>query len=191
MRLHYISGVITAGGTESLIDAMLVYRERGRREKGITRPEVILPTTAHVALAKAAHLLGIDLRYAPVRDDYLVDVGWVRDHVTENTVALVGSAGSYPYALIDPIEELAAIALERDLGLHVDACMGGHLAAADPGLLRPGLGRVDLLAVMTFAGVLGAAILPARAAARDRAPGRSDRCTGRVGPLLHGHCHPP
>lgn len=64
-----VSGVITAGGTESLIDPMLVYRERGRREKGITRPEVILPTTTHVALAKAAHLLGIDLRYAPVRDD--------------------------------------------------------------------------------------------------------------------------
>lgn len=122
-----VSGVVTSGGTESLIDSMLVYRERGRRERGITRPEVIVPATAHVALAKAAHLLGVELRRAPVRDDYLVDVDWVRDNVTPNTVALVGTAGSYPYGLIDPIEELAAIAAEHDVGLHVDACMGGFI----------------------------------------------------------------
>ena len=122
-----VSGVITSGGTESLIDPMLVYRERGLHEKGISKPEVIIPTTAHVALAKAARLLDIELRYAPARDDYLVDVDWVRDHVTENTVALVGSAGSYPYGLVDPIQELAEIAQEHDLGLHVDACMGGFI----------------------------------------------------------------
>src|SRR5713101_8731592 len=52
-------GVVTFGGTESLINPMLVYRDRARAEKGITEPEVIVPVTAHVALDKAAHLLGI------------------------------------------------------------------------------------------------------------------------------------
>src|SRR5579864_9217123 len=64
------SGVITFGGTESLINPMLVYRDRGRKEKGITEPEVIVPITAHVALDKAAHLLGIRLLRAPLRDDW-------------------------------------------------------------------------------------------------------------------------
>lgn len=121
------SGVITSGGTESLIAALLVYRERGRREKGVTEPEVILPVTAHVALLKGAHLLGMKVARAPIREDCLVDVDWVRDHVTENTVALVGSAGSYPYGLVDPIDELGEIAQEHDLGLHVDGCMGGFI----------------------------------------------------------------
>jgi glutamate/tyrosine decarboxylase-like PLP-dependent enzyme len=120
-------GVVTFGGTESLINPMLAYRERGRIEKGITAPEVIIPVTAHPALDKAAHLLGIKLLKAPLDDGWLADTNWVRDHVTANTIALVGSAGNYPYGLIDPIEELSKIALEHDLGLHVDGCLGGFI----------------------------------------------------------------
>jgi sphinganine-1-phosphate aldolase len=120
-------GVLTSGGSESLMNPMLVYRERGLATKGITAPEVIIPDSAHVALDKACHYFGIKLLRAPLRDDFLVDVDWVRDHVTPNTVALVGSAGSYPYGLIDPIAELGQIALEHDLGLHVDGCLGGFL----------------------------------------------------------------
>ncbi|TMB92096.1 MAG: aminotransferase class V-fold PLP-dependent enzyme [Chloroflexi bacterium] len=119
-------GVITSGGTESLVNPMLVYREWGR-DKGITEPEVIIPRSAHVALQKAGHLLGIRVVQAPLRDDWLVDVAWVREQVNANTVAIVGSAGNYPHGLIDPIDELSGIALEHDLGLHVDACLGGFI----------------------------------------------------------------
>ena len=119
--------MLTSGGTESLMNPMLVYRERGRAEKGITAPEVIIPNSAHVALDKACHYFGITLLRAPLLPNFLVDVDWVRDHITENTVALVGSAGSYPYGLVDPIEELGALAVEHDLGLHVDGCLGGFV----------------------------------------------------------------
>jgi glutamate/tyrosine decarboxylase-like PLP-dependent enzyme len=120
-------GVITSGGSESLMNPMLVYRERGLAEKGITEPEIIIPDSAHVAIDKACHYFGIKLLRAPLREDFLVDVDWVRDHITASTVALVGSAGSYPYGLVDPITELGALALEHDLGLHVDGCLGGFL----------------------------------------------------------------
>ncbi len=120
-------GVITSGGTESLMNPMLVYRERGRVEQGITAPEVIIPASAHVALDKAAHYFGITLLKAPLTDEFVVDVDWVRDHITPSTVALVGSAGSYPYGLVDPIDQLSELALEHDLGLHVDGCLGGFL----------------------------------------------------------------
>jgi glutamate/tyrosine decarboxylase-like PLP-dependent enzyme len=120
-------GVVTFGGTESLINPMLVYRDRGRAEKGITEPEVIIPVTAHVALEKAGHLLGIKILKAPLTKDWVADVDWIRDHITKNTVALVGSAANYAHGLIDPIEQLSEIALEHDLGLHVDGCMGGFI----------------------------------------------------------------
>jgi sphinganine-1-phosphate aldolase len=124
---EHACGVVTFGGTESLINPMLVYRDRGRAEKGISEPEVIIPVTAHVALEKAAHMLGIKLLKAPLRDDFRADVDWIRRHVTKNTVALVGSAPNYAHGLIDPIEELAEIALEHDIGLHVDGCLGGFI----------------------------------------------------------------
>jgi len=122
-----VCGVVTFGGTESLINPMLVYRDRGRAEKGITDPEVIIPVTAHVALEKAGHLLGIKVLKAPLTKDWVVDVDWVRDHVTKNTVALVGSAANYAHGLIDPIDQLSDIALKHDLGLHVDGCLGGFI----------------------------------------------------------------
>src|SRR5215472_955429 len=122
-----VCGVVTFGGTESLINPMLAYRDRGRKEKGITEPEVIMPVTAHVALDKAAHLLGIKLIKAPLGDDWRGDVDWIRRHVTKNTVALVGSAPNYAHGVIDRIDALAEIAREHDIGLHVDGCLGGFI----------------------------------------------------------------
>jgi sphinganine-1-phosphate aldolase len=122
-----VCGVVTFGGTESLINPMLVYRDRGRAEKGIAEPEVIIPVTAHVALEKAGHLLGIKVLKAPLTDKWVVDVDWVRDHITRNTVALVGSAANYAHGLIDPIERLSDVALEHNIGLHVDGCLGGFI----------------------------------------------------------------
>src|SRR3954454_17896567 len=91
-------GVLSFGGSESLFDAVLVYREQG----GIPDPQVIVPVTAHVAIHKAAHYLGVEVVPAPVTDEFGVDVDAVRSLITPRTVALFGSAGTYPHGLIDP-----------------------------------------------------------------------------------------
>ena len=41
---------------------------------------------------------------------------------------LVGSAPCFPYGMVDPIEALSDLALERNVWLHVDACVGGYFA---------------------------------------------------------------
>jgi len=51
----------------------------------------------------------------------------VAERITESTAAIVGSAGNYPYGLIDPLEELSEIALQHKVGFHVDGCLGGFL----------------------------------------------------------------
>lgn len=119
-------GVVTFGGSESLFEVLLVYRERGR-ERGIAEPEVVVPVTAHVGLDKAAHYLGVKLVHVPVDDDFAVDVDALAEAIGPNTVALVGSAGTYPHGVIDPIEALSELALEHDVGLHVDGCLGGFI----------------------------------------------------------------
>jgi glutamate/tyrosine decarboxylase-like PLP-dependent enzyme len=88
-----------------------------------------MPVTAHPALDKGCHYFGIELLKAPVKDDFTVDVDWVADHIGPNTVALVGSAGTYPHGLIDDIPALGQLALEHGLGLHVDGCLGGFILA--------------------------------------------------------------
>ena len=92
-----VAGAITSGGSESIFNAMYVYREWGREVKGITAPEVVAPTTIHPAHLKAAHYLGMKVIRVPVNGDFEVDVDAMRLHITPNTVALAASAGSYPH----------------------------------------------------------------------------------------------
>jgi hypothetical protein len=47
--------------------------------------------------------------------------------INKNTILLVGSAPQYCHGVVDPIENLAELALSRDLPLHVDACFGGFM----------------------------------------------------------------
>jgi sphinganine-1-phosphate aldolase len=122
------AGLVTTGGTGSILHAMLAYRDHARQTRNITTPNVIKPETAHPAFDKAMHLFDIEVRRAPIDPETtLVDVGWVADHIDENTIAMIGSAPNYGYGTIDPIEELSQLAVERNVGLHVDGCLGGFL----------------------------------------------------------------
>ncbi len=121
-------GVVTTGGTGSILHAMLAYREHGAQQRNITAPNVIKPETGHPAFDKACHLFGIELRKAPVDPETTqVDVDWVADHIDADTVALVGSACNYGYGTVDPIDELSTLAVQRGVGLHVDSCLGGYI----------------------------------------------------------------
>jgi len=118
-------GLITSGGSGSIAHAVLAYREH---HPTTGRPNIIKPETAHPAFSKAGHLFGVDMRIAPVDPvTTQVDLEWVRANIDENTIALIGSACNYGYGTIDPIAELGALALEHDIGLHVDSCLGGFI----------------------------------------------------------------
>lgn len=122
------AGLVTTGGTGSILHAMLAYREWGRNTKGISRVNVIKPETGHPAFDKACHLFDIELRRAPVDPETtLADMAWVRDNIDDSTVAMIGSACNYGYGTVDPIEEMSNLALERGIGLHVDSCLGGFI----------------------------------------------------------------
>jgi glutamate/tyrosine decarboxylase-like PLP-dependent enzyme len=119
------AGFMTSGGTESILLAVKAARERGRREFGITQPNVVLPTSAHAAFEKACYYFGLESRRVPVGADWRADVEATRQAIDANTVLIVGSAPQYPQGVVDPIVDLAAIARERNINCHVDACMGG------------------------------------------------------------------
>ena len=47
--------------------------------------------------------------------------------ISANTVVLVGSAPQFPHGIIDPIEDIAKLAAKRNIGMHVDCCLGGFV----------------------------------------------------------------
>lgn len=122
------SGNLTSGGTESIILAVKAARNYTREKKPeIKEPEIIIPVTAHAAFHKAGHYLGVNVKQIPVDDNFMAKVDELKKAITKNTILIVGSAPSYAYGAIDPIEEMAAIAKENDILFHTDGCMGGFL----------------------------------------------------------------
>lgn len=120
------AGGLTSGGTESILLAVYVAREVAR-SKGISDPTVVTGITVHPAFAKACHLLGVRQVRVPVGADKRIDLDAMRGAVDGDTALVVASAPNYPYGVIDPVTEVAALALERDVLCHVDACLGGML----------------------------------------------------------------
>jgi sphinganine-1-phosphate aldolase len=124
-----VVGNFTSGGTESILLAVKTARDRARDlYPEIREPQVLLPSTAHAAFQKACHYLDVKAVVVPVDPKtFKADPAAMRAAATPNTILLVGSAVSYAHGVVDPIRALGEIALDRDLLLHVDGCMGGFL----------------------------------------------------------------
>jgi sphinganine-1-phosphate aldolase len=122
-----VCGTVSSGGSESIQLAMKTYRDHALATRGITKPQMVVPETAHAAFDKSAQYFGIEIIHVPVADDWRADVDATADAVTDDTVVIVGSAPPFPHGLVDPIKELSEIARERGIGFHTDACLGGFV----------------------------------------------------------------
>ena len=122
-----VCGVVTSGGTESCLLAVKTYRDRARQVRGVSRPEMILPVTAHVAWFKASEYFDVKVRLLPLDKHLRADVTQLERLINRNTVMILGSAPEYPHGTIDPIEAFGELALKHGVPLHVDACVGGFI----------------------------------------------------------------
>jgi len=127
------AGVLTSGGTESCILAVLAARERWRRLGGEGIPSIIAADTVHPAFHKAAHLLGVDVHTVPVDRRTFRLAGAAVDEALaalgSSAALVVVSAPSYPHGVVDDVSGIAATAAAHGVPCHVDACIGGFTLA--------------------------------------------------------------
>jgi len=122
-----VSGTVTSGGTESVMLSVKAARDYARKTRPeVTTPRMLVPETAHACFHKAAHYFGVELVVVAIDPKTMrADVEDMSGKLDDNTILLVGSAPSYAHGVVDPIEEIAALARERGIPMHVDACIGG------------------------------------------------------------------
>ncbi|MFG2534461.1 pyridoxal phosphate-dependent decarboxylase family protein [Streptomyces sp. NPDC048511] len=121
-------GTFTSGGTESILLAVKTARDHARTVRGITAPQLVLPSTAHAAFHKAAAYLGVEPVVVPVAPlTFRADAAAMAAALTDRTALVVASAPSYAHGVIDPVAEIAAAASARGVLCHVDACIGGWI----------------------------------------------------------------
>lgn len=124
-----VVGTYTFGGTESVFLAVKAARDQFVLKHGLgVFPEIIMPVTGHPCYDKAAEYMGLRVKRVPVNPEtFEVDSNLISEAITENTAMIVGSAPNWPFGTIDPIKELGEIALEKNIWLHADACVGGFI----------------------------------------------------------------
>ncbi|WP_428963489.1 pyridoxal phosphate-dependent decarboxylase family protein [Micromonospora fluostatini] len=118
-----VVGSVTSGGTESLVLAVKAARDA---RSDVAAPRLLVPVTAHAAFAKAAHYLRLALDTVPVSPRTLrPDPADVAAAIRPETVLVACSAPSYAHGVVDPVGAVAAVAAQRGVRCHVDACFGG------------------------------------------------------------------
>ena len=119
---------LTSGGTESNFCALHAMRAWAREHKSeIREPEIVAPYSTHSTVHKTARYLDLKVVTVPQNDDLTANVEALAAAIGPNTIGIVGSAPNWPYGHVDPIEQFGELALEHDLWLHVDACVGGYI----------------------------------------------------------------
>jgi tyrosine decarboxylase/aspartate 1-decarboxylase len=124
-----VCGYLTTGGTESNIQAVRGMKNLATagRKKLWKIPNIVIPESAHFSFDKVADMMGIEIRRAFLDSEFKVDTASVESLIDTNTIGLVGIAGNTEFGQVDPIEELAKLALENELFLHIDAAFGGFV----------------------------------------------------------------
>ena len=149
---NYSLGAFCSGGTVANITALWIARNqllkaegdfkgvsaqglmKGLRHYGYDDLAILVSERGHYSLAKTADLLGIgreNIIKIPTSSNNKVDVDKMRamakllEHDNIKVMAIVGVAGTTETGNIDPLDELATLAIELECHFHVDAAWGG------------------------------------------------------------------
>ncbi|NOX73181.1 MAG: cytochrome D ubiquinol oxidase subunit I [Alphaproteobacteria bacterium] len=133
-------GLVVSGTSMATLIALKSAREKhgglGLRASGLQGgPRLVgyASTQAHSCIARTFDILGLGkdaLRAIPVDGDYRMDVAALRAAIERDLAdglqpfCVIGTAGTVNVGSVDPLRELADIAGEFDLWLHVDGAFG-------------------------------------------------------------------
>ena len=120
-------GNIVSGGTEANLLALLAAKERASRRKKILYPEIIVPFSIHFSVEKIAKILGLKICFTKLNSDYRADIEDIKKNITENTIAIMATAGTSELGSVDDTEAIAKITKKHDLYFHIDAASGGFI----------------------------------------------------------------
>jgi glutamate/tyrosine decarboxylase-like PLP-dependent enzyme len=150
-------GSLCGGGSMANLMALAMAREAKLpgNETGASPCAVYASEQVHMSVPKAVALLGIgraNLRLIPTDEDLrmrtdALEAAIAADRkVGRSPIAIVATAGTVNIGAIDPLPEIADIANQENLWLHVDGAYGGLGALAVPEKYQ-GLDRADSLSL--------------------------------------------
>ena len=147
------SGSFCGGGSSANLMGLAMAREsKVPANEGGARPATVYASSeVHMSIPKAVALLGLgrdNLRLVAVDERFRLRPDALRAAIIEDRnsdrtpLAVIASAGTISTGAVDPVAEIAAIAREHNVYVHVDGAYGGLAALVAPDLIGP-LGLAD------------------------------------------------
>ena len=149
------TGILVSGGSAANLTALLVALRTATGPDDDRRAmRVYTSTEAHFSVAKAAATLGVGVRQVAVDRDRRLEPEALRAAIDSDRAAgllpvcVVANAGTTATGAVDQLDQIATVAAEAGVWLHVDGAYGAP-AAADPACrqLFAGLHRADSLCI--------------------------------------------
>ncbi|WP_275554270.1 aspartate aminotransferase family protein [Mixta sp. Marseille-Q2659] len=145
------AGVFTSGGTQSNLMGLMLARDaffarqgHSVQQDGLTgelrKIKVLCSESAHFSVQKNMALMGLGYRSVTLvkTDEFSrMDLNDLREKLAqakangEQVMAIVATAGTTDAGAIDPLAEIAALAAEQQIWVHVDAAWGGALLLSE------------------------------------------------------------
>ncbi len=134
-------GFLTSGGSLANFSAVVTAR-RERLPENFLRGKLYVSNQIHHSIGKAAALAGFppgSVRRIGVDDRFRIRVDALEQAIESDLrdghqpFMIVGSAGTTNTGAVDDLTELARVARERSLWLHVDGAYGGFFALTERG----------------------------------------------------------
>lgn len=145
------AGVFTSGGTQSNLMGLMLARDAFFAAQGhsvqqdglpgdLSKIKVLCSENAHFSVQKNMALMGLGYRSVTlVKTDRFarMDINDLAEKVAqaqangEQILAIVATAGTTDAGAIDPLPEIAALAAQHNIWVHVDAAWGGALLLSE------------------------------------------------------------
>jgi aromatic-L-amino-acid decarboxylase len=180
------AGVLLSGGSMANFTALVTART-ARLAEEFTIGTIYVTPHAHHSIEKAARLAGFPtrrVRIVPVDADLRMDTRALVEMIVSDRAEgltpflVVGSAGTTDTGAIDPLADLASIAREHGMWLHIDGAYGGFFQLTERGRKRlVGLGAADSITLDPHKGLsipfgVGALLVRDRATLIDANEGK-------------------
>lgn len=136
-------GDLTSGGSIANLTAIIAARETMKiRSRDIERSCIYMTADTHHCVDKSIRAAGLaecPKRHVPMDEHFRMDVSVLTEMIQQDEAAglrpwlITASAGTTDTGAVDPIDEIATLAEQRGLWLHVDAAYGGFFLLCEEG----------------------------------------------------------
>lgn len=161
-------GVFTSGGTQSNLMGLLLARDNfaekysGHNVQKNGLPEyasklrIVCSKNAHFTMQKSASLLGLGehaVVTVPTTTDAVMDIDAAKQTIADLKAQgllpfiITATAGTTDHGAIDNLNEVASLAKQHDMWMHVDAAYGGALMLSEYHSRLAGIEQADSITV--------------------------------------------